>query len=110
MCSRNRFLPLVLLSLTLSAPAGVWAQDENKDKASQKKAPEEAENPYVERFKQLDRNGDGFVSVEEWPLDRPSFERVDRNQDGRLSRGELLTPNTLRRDRVDVQFDELDTN
>jgi Ca2+-binding EF-hand superfamily protein len=101
---RNRILFLVLLSLTL--PAGAWAQDETQDKAPKK----EAENPYVERFKQLDRNGDDFVSVEEWPLDRPSFERVDRNQDGRLSRAELLTPNTLRRDRVDVQFDELDTN
>lgn len=108
MCRHNRFLFLVLLSLSL--PAGIWAQDENKDKDPKKAAPKEAENPYVERFKQLDRNGDGFVSIEEWPLDRPSFERVDRNQDGRLSGGELLTPNTLRRDRVDVEFDELDTN
>ncbi|HKV07047.1 MAG TPA: EF-hand domain-containing protein [Thermoanaerobaculia bacterium] len=107
MCSRNRFLFLVLLSLAL--PAGAWAQDEPKDKDPKKAAPKEA-NPYEERFKQLDQNGDGFVSIEEWPLDRPSFERVDRNQDGRLSRGELLTPNTLRRDRVDVEFDELDVN
>lgn len=111
MCSRNRFLSLVLLSLALAAPAGVWAQDESKNQdKTQEKAPKEAENPYLERFKQLDRDGDGFVTLKEWPLDRPSFERVDRNQDGRLSRGELLTPNTLRRDRVDVQFDELDTN
>lgn len=113
--SRSRFLSLGLISLALAAPAGVWAQEEskNKDKAAQgaqEKAPAQAENPYLERFKQLDRNGDNFVTIEEWPLDRPSFERVDRNQDGRLSRGELLTPNTLRRDRVDVQFDELDTN
>lgn len=113
MCSRNRFLSLVLLSLALAAPAGVWAQDESKNKNQGKtpeEAPKEAENPYLERFKELDRDGDNFVSLEEWPLDRPSFELVDRNQDGRLSRGELLTPNTLRRDRVDVQFDELDTN
>lgn len=112
MCSRNRYLSLVLFSLALALPAGVWAQDESKNKNQDKtqKAPKEAENPYLERFKQLDRDGDDFVSMKEWPLDRPSFERVDRNQDGRLSRGELLTPNTLRRDRVDVQFNELDTN
>ena len=106
---RKRNRSLILIFLFLVVPAGVWAQDKSKDNAAEK-APKEAENPYLERFKQLDRDGDGFVTMKEWPLDRPSFERVDRNQDGRLSRGELLTPNTLRRDRVDVQFDELDTN
>lgn len=109
MCKRNRSLVPILLFLAL--PGGMWAQDGNKNQSKAgEKAQKEAENPYLERFKQLDRNGDNFVTIEEWPLDRPSFERVDRNQDGRLSRGELLTPNTLRRDRVDVQFDELDTN
>lgn len=109
MCKRNRSLVPILLFLAL--PAGVWAQDENKNQGkAREKASKEAENPYLERFKQLDRDGNGFVTIEEWPLDRPSFERVDRNQDGRLSQAELLTPNTLRRDRVDVQFDELDTN
>src|SRR5688572_30170888 len=100
MRNRDRFIPLFLLSLTLAA-AGVSAQDKAQ-KPQGKKAPEK--NPYVERFKQLDRNGDGFVALAEWPLDRASFERVDRDKDGRLSRGELLTPNRLRDDLREEQF------
>jgi Ca2+-binding EF-hand superfamily protein len=67
-----------------------------------------AVSPYVERFESLDRDHDGYVSRAEWPLEPASFDRVDRNADGRLSRNELLTPNR------DLTFDEwfrvLDTN
>jgi hypothetical protein len=81
------YLPLVLISslaLAASAPP--------KDA----KRPAEAKNPYVERFKQLDRNGDGYVTLDEWPLDAASFRIVDRDHDGRLSPGELLEPSILR--------------
>jgi Ca2+-binding EF-hand superfamily protein len=65
--------------------------------ASAPQAPKaEAKNPYVERFKQLDRNGDGYVSPAEWPLDPASFRIVDRDHDGRLSRSELLEPSVPR--------------
>jgi Ca2+-binding EF-hand superfamily protein len=114
MRTRDRFLPLFLLALALAVPAGASTQDKAQSPqgkpGSNQGGEEEKKNPYVERFRQLDRNGDGYVSLAEWPLDPPSFERVDRNKDGRLSRSELLTPNVLRNDRRDEQFQELDTN
>ena len=82
------YLPLLLLSslaLAASAPPKTT------------KPPTEAKNPYVERFKELDRNHDGYVTLDEWPLDPASFRLVDRNGDGRLlSPGELLQPSILR--------------
>ena len=104
MRSRTPFLlPILLSSLVLTG-----ASPQDKTQKAQPKPNEPAEeNPYVERFKQLDRNSDGYVSLSEWPLDPASYRTVDRNQDGRLSRNELLTPNVLRRD---DRFRQLDTN
>lgn len=98
---RDPFLPIILLALAL-AP-GASAQDkapkaQEKTAPNPKEAESEVKNPYVERFRQLDKNGDGYVSLGEWPLAKDSFHVVDRNQDGRLSPEELLTPNVLRRD------------
>ncbi|HET9211517.1 MAG TPA: hypothetical protein VFR03_14010 [Thermoanaerobaculia bacterium] len=83
------YLPLLLISsLALAAPP--------KAVKPPAKRPAEAKNPYVERFKELDRNGDGYVTLPEWPLDEASFRIVDRDHDSRLSRGELLEPSVLR--------------
>jgi Ca2+-binding EF-hand superfamily protein len=42
------------------------------------------------RFVQLDRNGDGRVSLDEYLADgHARFQRADRNRDGRLSRAEF---------------------
>lgn len=56
------------------------------------------EDPYLERFEELDRNQDGYVTIGEWPLQPDSFVVVDRDKDGRLGKAELLTPNRLRGD------------
>ncbi|HEY4563752.1 MAG TPA: hypothetical protein VIJ36_12270 [Thermoanaerobaculia bacterium] len=86
-----RYLPLLLISsLAFAASAPPKA---SKPPA---KRPAGAKNPYVERFKQLDRNGDGYVTLDEWPLDEAAFRIVDRDHDGRLSAGELLQPSILR--------------
>jgi len=109
---RDRFFPFFLIVLALAAPAGTNAQ--GKTAKTQDKAPKPdkpaPKNPYVERFKELDRNRDGFVSLTEWPLEQASFHVVDRNQDGRLSPGELLTPNVLREAPPEVRFQNLDIN
>jgi EF hand len=87
-----RYLPLVLIS-SLAFAASAPPKAHNKPQA---KPASEDKNPYVERFKQLDRNHDGYVTLDEWPLDEASFRIVDRNGDGRLSPGELLQPSILR--------------
>ncbi|MEA2602661.1 MAG: hypothetical protein QOF89_3653 [Acidobacteriota bacterium] len=97
------FLPIILLSLILTAPAGATSTQNKAPKAQNKPRPSkcqesEVKNPYLERFRQLDKNGDGYVTLDEWPLAPASFKVVDQDQDGRLSQYELLTPNVLRRD------------
>lgn len=78
-----RALPVLLLAFTLTG--AVQAQAPKGD-------------PYLERFQELDRDKDGYVTPGEWPLDPKSFTVVDRDKDGRLGKVELLTPNRLRRD------------
>jgi Ca2+-binding EF-hand superfamily protein len=104
--NRILLLPVLALALGATSPHGTSQRPQN---------PRRAEDipylkPYVERFNQLDRNHDGYVSLDEWPLDAESFHRVDRNQDGRLSRTELLTPNVLDRSPRDQAFRAIDLN
>jgi Ca2+-binding EF-hand superfamily protein len=90
------YLPLALISslaLAASAPPKAPKAQDNKPQGNHTM---KAKNPYVERFKQLDRNGDGYVTLPEWPLDPASFRIVDRDHDGRLSRSELLEPSVPR--------------
>jgi Ca2+-binding EF-hand superfamily protein len=90
---RNRALFLLPLVFTLSG--AVWAA-EPQSQPQEQQAPQE--DPYLKRFQELDRDSDEYVSPGEWPLEADSFTLVDRNKDGRLSKRELLTPNTMRRD------------
>jgi len=110
---RTPYLPILLLALTL-APATLHAAPPVKkaqtsaDKPSTAPAP--PDNPYVKRFKELDRNQDGFVTPDEWPLEASKFTVVDRDKDGRLSPHELLTPNVMPDSRYDGLFNSLDLN
>lgn len=98
---RNRFFLLFLLSLALTMSESEARPQGDKG---------EAKDLYSERFEQLDRDRDGHVVLAEWPLDAASFQKVDRNSDGRLSRSELLSPNSPSIDPVAEQFQELDAN
>ena len=110
-----RHLPLFLLSLALSVAAGEAAAGEQaqKTEAQQKSAAtsqsQNEDDRYSERFAQLDHDQDGYVERAEWPLAPESFDVVDRDKDGRLSRVELLTPNVILRDRP-WRFQELDVD
>jgi Ca2+-binding EF-hand superfamily protein len=88
----KRNLPFVLLALALSVPAAhaATAAQEGAQDATPRN---DRENPYAARFQQLDQNKDGVVTRAEWPLEPKSFDVVDRDQDGRLTRSELLVPN-----------------
>lgn len=94
---RSRALLFCLLAV---APPQVTPKETTREKAK-------ADDPYVARFKELDRNGDGFVTLQEWPLEPAKFKVVDRDHDGRLSQRELTTPNVPREIRRD-RFGELD--
>lgn len=103
----SRIFPVLILSLVLGLPA---ASAQSQAPRQQEASANDRKDPYAERFQQLDRDRDGYVTLAEWPLEAESFAVVDRNQDGRLSRGELLTPNTLRRDRRAERFRQLDAD
>jgi Ca2+-binding EF-hand superfamily protein len=45
-------------------------------------------------FASLDRNGNGRISRGEWRTDRETFFRVDRNRDNQITRAEFLNANT----------------
>jgi Ca2+-binding EF-hand superfamily protein len=110
----ERSLPLILL-LALAVPtvpvnASPQAATPKAPKAEDKASPQEDKNPYLQRFRELDRNKSGYVERDEWPLEPKSFDVVDRDQDGRLSQAELMTPNRQNEDRLQRQFNWLDTN
>jgi Ca2+-binding EF-hand superfamily protein len=51
---------------------------------------EQAKKKAVERFKGMDKDGDGKVSREEFTGPKPRFDVLDRNGDGFLTQQELL--------------------
>lgn len=98
----KRNLPFFLLALALSVPAvdtaaAAGAQEDQPRRSAQqdqtRQGQNNRENPYAARFQQLDQNKDGVVSRSEWPLAPASFDVVDSDKDGRLTKSELLVPN-----------------
>lgn len=50
-------------------------------------------NPELKRrgkFAQMDKNGDGMISRDEWTRKPKAFDKLDLNHDGFLTRDELL--------------------
>ena len=58
-----------------------------------------------ERFRDLDVDGNGYVSRFEWPYDRSEFDMLDRNRDGRLTASEFSDTRLLAE-----QFRRMDDN
>jgi hypothetical protein len=75
----NQHLPYFLLFLALTAPS--FSADAAEPKANQSQ-----DDPYTARFQEMDRDKNDTISRDEWPLDAKSFDVVDRNKDGHLSR------------------------
>ena len=71
---RLRFLALLIAALVAFGAVGAVAQEKAKRGASMT----------AERFKQLDKNGDGVLTKDEF--DRPKwFDRLDANKDGKVT-------------------------
>jgi Ca2+-binding EF-hand superfamily protein len=60
------------------------------------------------KFGSLDTNNDGWVTRTEWVDDRVSFDRIDRDNDGRISWAEYQNPPSA--DDAAGRFDALDRN
>lgn len=119
----KRNLPFFLLTLALSVPAvdaaaeagaqestprQVTPSQEDQPRRPAQQGQNNRENPYAARFQQLDQNKDGVVSRSEWPLEPKSFDVVDRDKDGRLTKSELLVPNVGPGYRLGPSVQELD--
>jgi hypothetical protein len=63
-----------------------------------------------DRFDRLDRNNDGRLSLAEWQGPRDLFERLDLNRDGFLTRDELRQHRGDGGDRLDRFFRTADAN
>jgi Ca2+-binding EF-hand superfamily protein len=63
-----------------------------------------------DRFERLDRDNNGYVSTSEWTRDQRLFDRLDLNNDNRLSRSELLNLARQRQLSWDQRFTEMDVN
>jgi hypothetical protein len=50
-----------------------------------------------DRWKRLDKDGNGSISREEWPRNPEAFDRLDTNKDGLLTREELTARVASRR-------------
>jgi hypothetical protein len=62
-----------------------------------------------ERWQQLDKDGNGSISRDEWARDPQTFDRLDANKDGVLSREELGQAVQQRiRQRADDRWKRLD--
>ncbi|MGE5815085.1 MAG: hypothetical protein ACM36C_11400 [Acidobacteriota bacterium] len=67
----------------------IWPADVHEG-TSGRIAPANPADPLVESFRRIDRNQDGIVSRNEWTSDQTTFARVDANGDGVITRPEYL--------------------
>jgi len=65
---------------------------------------------WSDRFERLDRNDNGYISTSEWTQDPRLFDRIDVNNDNRLSRSELLSLARQRHLSWEQRFTEMDLN
>lgn len=105
---RFNFLPIFLLALGLSMPAAGqsnrWNNDDWWDDNHWGPA------GWTDEFYRLDRNDNGYISQNEWTGNDRVFDRVDRNNDNRLTRTEVRRWDEDRQERLADRFRDSDDN
>ena len=103
--SRDEWLASVAIFDRLDANHdGVLTRDEVQH-AVQERRRERAES----RWKELDKDGNGVISRDEWPRGPEVFDRLDADHDGTLTREELHTGARNRmRERATQRWNHLD--
>jgi Ca2+-binding EF-hand superfamily protein len=94
---------------------GVLSGDEIRQNARRQQTwPDDPDDNYqfsdwtVDRYNELDHNGDGRLTRDEWHFDAELFDRIDVDRSGWISRTEFL--GTDGDDDRDDRFDDLDVN
>lgn len=64
-------------------------QNQNQDTNRKQKRGGNRGQKGNKKFQEMDKNGDGFISKEEWTRNEKAFDRIDTNKDGRLSKEEM---------------------
>jgi Ca2+-binding EF-hand superfamily protein len=68
------------------------------------------DNRWTREFDSFDRNRDGYLSSREWTGDDRIFDRLDVNNDNRLSRNEIRDARSRYQDNLEDRFRESDDN
>ena len=64
-------------------------QTQNQDQNRKQKRGGNRGQEMKNKIMQMDLNGDGYISREEWTRNEKAFDRIDINKDGRLSKEEM---------------------
>ena len=62
------------------------------------------------KFAQMDKNGDGLISQDEWTRNSRAFARIDLNKDGLLSHEELIEASKKYGGKGRKKLAQMDTN
>ena len=116
--NRQAFWIVPALALALAAPAAAKDNKNKRDKEWNKARRESAARVYEDdrygdrygssrvdnnRFRGIDRNGDGVITRKEWPGNDKSFNQHDLNRDGVLA-GREVRAGSRRDDRRDARM------
>ena len=101
----TRIMNAALAIALLASPMAMAKNNKNKGKKTDGKVSTN------QVFRSLDTDRNKFITMAEWPRDAASFDRLDRNDDNRLSKSEFnRAAKNVRHDNNNGRFNGLDNN